>query len=72
MFFRKFNSFVAALLVVALLIGSVSFALAADYPFAATLPTVLLRIVSGILIAIVFSMILPPILNALHKLTSGN
>ena len=42
------------------------------YPFAATLPTVLLRIVSGILIAIVFSMILPPILNALHKLTSGN
>ena len=39
MFFRKFNSFVAALLVVALLIGSVSFALAADYPFAATLKT---------------------------------
>ena len=53
------------ILVAALLLGI-------GYPFAATLPTVLLRIVSGILIAIVFSMILPPILNALHKLTSGN
>ena len=42
------------------------------YPFAATLPTVLLRIVSGVLIAVVFSMILPPILNALRKITSGD
>ena len=42
------------------------------YPFAATLPTVLLRIVSGVLIAIVFSMILPPLLTALRKITSGN
>lgn len=40
------------------------------YPFAATLPTVLLRIVSGILIAVVFSLILPPLLNTLKKKTN--
>ena len=37
MLFRKFKSSVAMILVVALLIGSVPFAMAADYPFAATL-----------------------------------
>ena len=41
------------------------------YPFAATLPTVLLRIVSGILVAVVFSLILPPLLKALKKDPSG-
>ena len=39
MLFKKFKSSVAALLVIALLISCVSFALAADYPFAATLKT---------------------------------
>ena len=38
------------------------------YPFAATLPTLLLRIVSGVLIAVVFSLILPPLLKALKKI----
>ena len=42
------------------------------YPFAATLPTVLIRIASGILIAMAFSLILPPLLNALKKKTSGH
>ena len=41
------------------------------YPFAATLPTVLLRIISGILVAVVFSLILPPLLKALKKNPSG-
>ena len=40
------------------------------YPFAATLPTVLMRIVSGILVAAVFSLILPLILKALKKTPS--
>ena len=38
------------------------------YPFAATLPTLLVRIVSGVLIAVVFSLILPPLLKALKKI----
>ncbi len=42
------------------------------YPFAATLPTVFFRILSGVLIAVAFSFILPPLLNALKKLTSGS
>lgn len=37
------------------------------YPFAATLPTVLLRIVSGILTALIFSLVLPPLLKALKN-----
>ena len=42
------------------------------YPFAATMPTVFFRILSGVLIAVAFSFILPPLLNALKKLTSGS
>lgn len=42
------------------------------YPFAATLPTVLLRILSGVLIATAYTFILPPLLKTLIKLTSGS
>ena len=38
------------------------------YPFAATLITVVLRIVNGILTAILFAFILPPIIQRLKKL----
>ena len=37
------------------------------YPFAATLPTVFFRIISGILTAILFSFLLPPLIKALQK-----
>ena len=39
-----------------------------SYPFAATLPTVALRIVAGIVTAVVFSLILPSLLSALRRI----
>lgn len=38
------------------------------YPFAATLPTLVMRVVAGVLTAVLFSLLLPPILSALRRL----
>ena len=38
-----------------------------SYPFAATLPTLVLRIAAGVLTAVVFSLVLPAILTALRR-----
>ena len=39
-----------------------------SYPFAATLPTVVLRVAAGIITAVVFSLVLPTILAALRRI----
>ena len=42
-----------------------------SYSYAAALPTLVLRIVAGIVTAVLFSVILPPILTALRRLFGG-
>ena len=42
-----------------------------SYSYAAALPTLVLRIVAGLVTAVLFSVILPPILTALRRLFGG-